>query len=76
MDMCTDLCPCSCFSCLSSFTIDLPTYSSADILYSKLTYAMDHCVEIDGDQEHMSGVHQDERHISREEEESDRWTFG
>ncbi len=31
------------------FTIDLPEYSSYDILYKKLLYAIKFCGEIDGD---------------------------
>lgn len=31
------------------FTIDLPQYSSADILYNKLLYAIKFCNEIDND---------------------------
>ena len=31
------------------FTIDIPKYSSADILYNKLIYAIRFCGEIDND---------------------------
>jgi len=44
------------------FGIDLPMYTSEDILYNKLVYAITHCTSIDGDaaMQHRSGSTRDE----------------
>jgi hypothetical protein len=59
---------------LFSFSLDLPAYTLEDALYSKLLFAVQNCVEIDGDQEHMSQVHRGAT-MTREEEESEEWQF-
>ena len=44
---------CVMFTCIGShtcfFTIDLPTYSTKEIMYERLNYAITCCSSIDGD---------------------------
>lgn len=57
---------------LSAAGIDLPMYTSEDILYSRLTYAIENCSSIDAD---SSLQHSSNRHAADNDDDDDEWGF-